>query len=293
MNIDLNALDVPVFVVEVEGDVLRIYGMNTASEREFGFPNSYVAGRQFAECFSKRIAHALTERYAVCVRTRKAHQFEEFVDLPNGRQWFRTTLSPCIDPQTGSVTRIMAVSQNITAMKRMHDRMKEFAFQDPLTGLANRRGFDQAVQNTCDEAVYSQAGFSLAVVDLDGLKAMNDTHGHRLGDSVIRFVGEFLNGFVRSQEVVSRVGGDEFYLLLREPTRSELDQRLDRLRAMVDLGLRMPNYAAPITLSVGGSVWYPGDDAYEVLATADAEMYAEKGIRRLVRIAEGKVASVV
>ncbi|WP_182422162.1 sensor domain-containing diguanylate cyclase [Aureimonas sp. ME7] len=293
MNLDLNQLAVPVVIASVEGeDHFRVVGMNGAAEREFELSNAIVAGRLFDDCFDARLAASLTGRYRVCARTGKAQQFEEFIDLPNGRRWFRTTISPCLAAQSGVVVRIMSVSQDITMMKRLHRKLQEFAYQDPLTGLANRRGFDQAVENACDEAVYSGDGFSLAVVDLDELKVINDTHGHQVGDDVIRFVSQTLSSFLTSGELAARVGGDEFYLLLREPTRDDLDHRLDRLRAIVDQGLYTSSLDAAITLSVGGAAWQPGDDAHHVLADADAQMYAEKGIRRLVRFIDQRMSSV-
>lgn len=282
LTLDLNALGVSIFVVDVEtGPRFRLIGMNTTASREFGFPASHIAGRLFEEAFSERMASVLRDRYATCLRTRQAHQFEEFADLANGRQWFRTTLSPCLDPVTGAVWRIMSISQNVSSAKRLQMEMQQAAFEDPLTGLLNRRGFDQAVTTSCERAIYSGAAFSLVVVDLDDLKTINDAFGHRAGDEAIRTAGQTLAGFLRNGEDVARVGGDEFYLLLLEPTRIDLDRRLDRLRALVENGLYAPNLDKPLSLSAGGSVWHPGDDAYEVLASADAEMYAIKAVRRL------------
>lgn len=282
MNFDLNALDVAVFVVDViAGPDFRFAGMNAAAERETGCTSSRVEGRSFSDCLGVALAETLTERYATVVRTGKALQFEEHASLVESGQWYRTTLSPCLDPVSGAVTRIVAVSQNITVVKRLQLEMKAAAFTDPLTGLANRRAFDQAVTNASEEAVYSAKGFSLAVIDLDGLKRINDTRGHRFGDTVICCVGSALRNGTTGQEVVARVGGDEFYLLLREPTRAGLDARLADLRAKIEGQSRIENYDEPIRLSVGGAVWRPGDDAYEILAAADAAMYREKGARSL------------
>jgi len=292
LTLDLNALDVSVFVVDIEeGPRFRMVGMNVTASREFGFPVSHIAGRLFEDAFSERMASVLQDRYATCLRTRRAHQFEEFADLANGRQWFRTTLSPCLDPVTGAVWRIMSISQNVTAAKRLQIEMQQAAFEDPLTGLLNRRGFDRAVTTTCDRAVYTGEAFSLVVVDLDDLKGINDAFGHRAGDETIRSVGHTLAGFLRNGEDVARVGGDEFYLLLLEPTRLDLDRRLDRLRALVANGLTAPDLAKPPGLSAGGAIWRPGDDAYEILAAADAEMYAVKAVNKLTSMTMGRSAS--
>lgn len=284
ISLDPNVLAVPIFVVDVEdGPRFRFLGMNSAAEAEFGYPEAHVAGKLFADCFSSRMTKLLDERYTECVRAGRPTQFEDYADLMDGRKWFRTTLSPTIDKSSGRVVRITAVSQNISATKRLQAEMTSFAFEDPLTGLANRRRFDLAVQDACEEAVYSNTGFSLVVVDLDGLKGINDRYGHRVGDEIIRFVGGVLEGMSRPNEVVARVGGDEFYLLVRAVTEPELDARLAVLKARVDHGLFAPGFAEAIGLSVGGAVWSLGQDPFDTLAAADAEMYRTKAVRSLVR----------
>lgn len=284
ISLDPNVLAVAIFVVNVEnGPRFRFLGMNPAAEAEFGFPETLVAGKLFEECFSARMAELLTDRYAECVRVRHAIQFEDYADLMNGRKWFRTTLSPTVDEASGRVIRITAVSQNISATKRLQAEMTSFAFEDPLTGLANRRRFDLAVQDACEQAVYTNTGFSLAVVDLDGLKSINDQHGHRVGDDVIRFVGRILASMSRPDEVVARVGGDEFYLLFQATVEADLDARLATLKARVDNGLFAPSIPDAVGLSVGGAVWSVGQDPFDTPAAADAERYRMKTIRGRVR----------
>ncbi|WP_294642563.1 diguanylate cyclase [uncultured Aureimonas sp.] len=90
---------------------------------------------------------------------------------------------------------------------------------------------------------------------------------------------------------MARVGGDEFYILLLEPTRIDLDRRLDRLRVLVENGLYVSNLDKPLGLSAGGAIWRPGDDAYQILAAADAEMYAVKTLHKLTNITTFRSAS--
>lgn len=284
ISLDPNVLAVAIFVVDVEdGPRFRFLGMNPAAEMEFGFPAALVVGRLFAECFSARIAELLTRQYAECARARRPTEFEDFADLMDGRKWFRTTLSPMIDQVSGRVVRITAISQNISATKRLQAEMTLYAFQDPLTGLANRRRFDLAVQEACKEAVHTNTAFSLVVVDLDGLKVINDRYGHRVGDEAIRLVGSVLEGLVRPDEFVARVGGDEFHLLLRSTTEANLNGRLALLKARVDQGLFLPGLSDKIGLSLGGALWMPGSDPFDVLAAADVEMYRMKAVRGHVR----------
>lgn len=292
LNLDLNRLGVAVCVVDVEGDgVFRFFGINDSAARESGLARESVAGKLFTDCLPADYARRLTERYAHCVRTRKVQETEEEVELAAGRKWFKTTLTPLIDEPSGRVTQIMGVSQNITATKRLQAELQEFAYVDQLTGLANRRRFDRAITEACEEAVYSGAAFSLAVVDLDGLKATNDRHGHRIGDAVIHYAGQLLTGTLRPGELVARVGGDEFYMLLRVGDRHALDVRLDAIRKLVDRGLILPGPDLPITLSIGGEIWRPGADIRDILSAADEAMYGEKEIRRLIRRIERRHAA--
>ncbi len=283
MLFDLNQIDIPIFLIDVEVDGrFRMQGMNRSAERLFGYPASRVVGKTFEECFAARMADLLTGHYRTCVTTRRAHQFDDFADLADGRKWFRTTLSPCIDPATDRVSRVMALSQNITSVVQRFELAEAIALTDPLTGLPNRRRFDEAVRKACDEGTLSNRGFALCVVDLDDLKAINDRFGHQAGDEAIRSVGAALQQFARPDELVARIGGDEFFMLLRTADPSELEDRLVALRAVVSSGLPVPGLARSAHFSVGGAVWRPGGNTSETLSLADAEMYAQKVRLRLV-----------
>ncbi|KQQ86191.1 sensor domain-containing diguanylate cyclase [Aureimonas sp. Leaf324] len=277
LTLSLNAIDVPIFVVDVEpGPHFRIVGMNRAAENETGRSSDSLAGLSFEDCAPSAKASMLTDRYGVCVRTRRSMQFEERGEMSPTGDWYRTTLSPCIDDETGEVFRILTICQNITPTKRL----AKAASKDALTGLANRRGFDTMVTDRCDEAVYSRRNFSLAVVDLNGLKAINDTYGHGTGDEAIRRVGAWLAAMLRPGEVVARVGGDEFHLIVEETTQASLDGRLQCLRQAAGLELARPDGALRVTVSAGGAVWHPGDDVAVTLMAADAAMYARKAALR-------------
>lgn len=284
LTLDLDCVGVAMSIVDVEADGrYRFVGINSAAAREAGIEQALVAGRLFEECLPADYAAEMTERYDLCVRTRRVQEIEESVVLGAGPRWFRTTLTPMTDEGTDRVVKVLGVSQNITATKRLQAELQHYAYADPLTGLPNRRRFDEAVVNASEQAVYTNRGFALAVVDLDELKSVNDEWGHRLGDRMIRHAGEVLQAAIHPNEVVARVGGDEFYVLLHVEDRALLDMRLDEIRHTIDGGIVLPGTDLPITLSVGAAIWKPGADIHAVLSAADEAMYAEKAIRRLVR----------
>jgi diguanylate cyclase len=153
------------------------------------------------------------------------------------------------------------------------------ALTDPLTGLANRRSFDLELG-----AVAARAGRSspahLVMADIDHFKRVNDTHGHDIGDEVLRIVGEVLRANVRRDGLVARLGGDEFGLLLPEARAhytAGIANRLCGLLASRPLVVRgHPEVMERITLSIGVAGWHAGESSARWFARADAALYEAK-----------------
>jgi len=109
------------------------------------------------------------------------------------------------------------------------DRLHYESLHDPLTGLYNRRGFDDHLAASISRSVRYGWSFGLVLLDLDGFKAINDRIGHQGGDTVLRAVGEQLRHGLRAGDIAARVGGDEFALLLHIDGLNSIDAILDRL----------------------------------------------------------------
>jgi diguanylate cyclase len=153
------------------------------------------------------------------------------------------------------------------------------ALTDPLTGLANRRSFDLELR-----AIAARGGGSspahLVMADIDHFKRVNDTHGHDIGDEILRIVGEILLAHVRRDSLVARVGGDEFGLLLPGASphyTAAIAKRLCELLASRPLVVRgFPEVSERITLSIGVARWHAGESSAEWYARADAALYEAK-----------------
>lgn len=168
--------------------------------------------------------------------------------------------------------------REVTERKHLEALLAEQALHDPLTGLPNRRSFAEVVQRLLLQAKRSGELVAIGFVDLDGFKAINDTHGHQAGDVLLQEVAERLRAAVREGDVVARLGGDEFTVALRE---------LQDERHTVAVAERMAAaFAAPFdlgfgTVAVGGSVGialFPrhGADLDALLRAADRAMYRAK-----------------
>jgi diguanylate cyclase (GGDEF)-like protein/putative nucleotidyltransferase with HDIG domain len=153
-----------------------------------------------------------------------------------------------------------------------HDRRRaelmHASRSDPLTGLLNRRGFQERLDGELDRAERAGLPFGLVLLDLDCFKQVNDERGHAAGDAVLVQVARRLEAAVRPMDAIGRLGGDEFAVLLAGAGRAELDEMRDRIRAAV---------CEQASCSVGAA-GFPanGADADEMLSHADAELYAGK-----------------
>jgi diguanylate cyclase (GGDEF)-like protein len=169
------------------------------------------------------------------------------------------------------------LSSAIANARRYEDVLRE-ARTDPLTGLGSRRMFEDTFRRELASSRRRGAPLTLAMLDLDGLKAINDGWGHAMGDEVLRAVGDLLRRG-RASDVSARLGGDEFLILMPDTNVEEGQTVIRRLRE----GLRELNasgrFPFPVELSAGlRQLGAAGVD--DLLAEADAAMYREKQGRR-------------
>ena len=151
------------------------------------------------------------------------------------------------------------------------------AIEDALTGLPNRRHFQSYVQREVARAQRHGSPLALLMIDIDHFKAINDTHGHLTGDTVLTELGAFLRNGVRSSELMARFGGEEFVAVLPETGLSGATTLAERLRAGVE-GLPITGVGPDIRLTVQhrGAVWHPEMDEADLVEAADKAMYAAK-----------------
>jgi diguanylate cyclase (GGDEF)-like protein len=175
---------------------------------------------------------------------------------------------------------LLRLSRQNASLRREVARLNVYramAYRDPLTGLWNRRYFEDRLREELSRS--RRAGperrFSVMVVDVDDFKRVNDLHGHAAGDAVLKEVGEFLIAHLRSHDVACRTGGDEFSVLLPDLSAADCGALVDRLRA-ARLAASYEQ-ASPLSLSLGTASWpEAGDSLDTILAQADQAMYAAK-----------------
>jgi diguanylate cyclase (GGDEF)-like protein len=151
---------------------------------------------------------------------------------------------------------------------------------DPLVPLPNRRAFVREVERAIAAAARHSTPSALLFVDIDGLKAMNDAHGHSAGDALLIHVAHRLKRCVRAGDMVARIGGDEFALLLDQADEAAARVKAAALSADLALhSLPVRDTSVAIKLSIGIAIVTREDSAESVIARADAAMYAQRSDR--------------
>jgi diguanylate cyclase (GGDEF)-like protein len=160
-------------------------------------------------------------------------------------------------------------------------RLEELSFDDPLTGIANRRQFDETLRAEWGRARRTRSPLALVVIDIDWFKALNDTHGHHVGDECLKAVANYLSGSVqRASDLVARVGGEEFALVLPNTQLHIAAQFAERLRTGIE-SLAIRHEAAPngyLTASFGVVSVTPDAEATpeDAVKAADRALYTAK-----------------
>ena len=166
--------------------------------------------------------------------------------------------------------------------------LSELAGFDPLTGLPNRRLFDDRLDIAVRRLERKGQTGQVAVifVDLDGFKEVNDRFGHKVGDAVLRTVGDRIREGIRPGDTVSRWAGDEFVVVIEDAISSSVEELADRLRQRIEIPMEIGNVSVSVFASVGVAC-YPGEVVSKeaLLDLADRRMYEDKNARRVAGIA--------
>ncbi|HTL52505.1 MAG TPA: diguanylate cyclase, partial [Planctomycetota bacterium] len=255
-----------------------VLSWNHAAERLFGFSAEEMVGHSIEVLFPPE---RLNEHMSIMEQLRRGieigHYDTERVRKDGTRIHVSITISP-IDDGSGHLVGASSVARDITEQKKAEAQIRYLAHHDALTGLPNRLQFREHLSREVSAAAIEGRRIAVLFFDLDRFKEVNDTHGHDIGDQLLRTVAQRIEHCLRTGDLVARLGGDEFVAVLGgQPTLSEAqtiaEKVLDSLRAPMCL----MDQEISISASVGISL-FPDDGASEdaLLVCADKAMYQAK-----------------
>jgi len=190
-----------------------------------------------------------------------------------------------VEALVGFMFDITERKRNEEELHRLQRELEALSYNDGLTGVANRRRFDQILEQAWDDAIVREKPLSLALFDIDFFKQFNDNHGHLAGDDCLKQVAALLTRAARPGDVVARIGGEEFALILRDTDRDTAVAVADGCRHQV-VDAAMPHGHSVIsdfvTVSVGTRTVMPNvnDSVRRLFESADAALYQAKGSGR-------------
>ncbi len=271
----------PIIGIERSG-VISLF--NSASEMLLGYRKQDVLNRLHISRLYVSVAEARQVKRLLHTSGNKRLQGFETQLVSHGGRVIDIRLSAALlfdgEVEIGSV----GFFQDLTEQKRLEERLKQLANTDDLTGLYNRRYFDTVLRNEVDRAQRYHRPLTLISADIDGFKQVNDLLGHLQGDKALRFAGRTIQSAVRKTDVASRIGGDEFLVLLPETKAPEAIVIAERVRQAFATGWAARTEdrgdndepAPTITMSLGVVELRPGTTPEQFLGLADASMYRAK-----------------
>lgn len=274
-NILRSAIDMAIIATDID---LKIKYFNPVAEKILGYKAAAVVGRSVLEfhALASVLAERMTQALEI-VRKKKKHVFTARIELNGEPRYYDGNLSDILDRQKHLVGFVLML-RDITERRKQEEMIHHLAYHDALTGLPNRVLLSDRLSQTMVTAQrYNQRG-ALMLLDLDHFKDINDTLGHSMGDLLLQEVSKRLVALLRKSDTVSRMGGDEFVLLLPNLPNPESSATIAR---KIVRAFRLPFFCDGHELKITASIGiadFPTDgmDEENLLKMADIALYRVK-----------------
>lgn len=250
----------------------RLLEINDAFLTATGLARETLIGRNISETIFANITAGVNWQgiFNSVLESGQAHTFEYC--SPSLNKWYLTSVF------TPNEDYVAALFADITTRKQNEERTEYYAYHDPLTGLPNRRLFEDRLSMALSQAQRNEEWVAVLFLDLDNFKPINDTYGHDAGDQLLRQVAQRMQNCIRSCDTVARLGGDEFVIILPGTnTRQEIEDIANRILTASRDPIVIDRDEIEVTMSIGISI-YPkdGTDITSLMRNADVAMFMSK-----------------
>lgn len=207
------------------------------------------------------------------LRVRVGHKNGEWI-------WSELHGTPVFD-EDDSYSHMVMIVRDVSLQKDYETKLEFFAYHDPLTGMANRRFFQETVESALIDFNDKNKNFAVLLLDIDKFKGINDKWGHETGDAVIREFGKRLQQGIFQGDLAARLGGDEFVVLLPDVDSPDAAQVVvERIRQAMKQPWQLENTVLEVSTSIGMTMPETGSTLSSILKEADKAMYDEKNFKK-------------
>lgn len=241
-----------------------------------------LLGRSLLELFSKRHKVRLAAMLSEAITKVQSRQLTVSIESVKGQlRWLKLSFDPLIQP-SGTSPYLILVVEDITEQRKLQRSLRRAAQHDSLTGLLNHRCFHERMRAEFNRIKRYGGECALVVFDLDHFKEVNDNYGHPFGDRVLKQVADIANNCVRKSDVVARVGGEEFAILLPHANSDTARRIAERLCGkLAQKVFKIKDQIVSVTASAGVADSRLDDPKPpKVLNAADAALYRAKKLGR-------------
>ncbi|MCC5598665.1 CHASE2 domain-containing protein [Nostoc favosum] len=291
----INTIPDPIFVKNEQHQWIVL---NEAYCRFIGYPNKLLIEKSDYDFFPKHEADVFRQQDDLVFRTQRPQEHEEEFTNANGQTHQIATKRSLHKDSAGNLF-LVGVIRDITQRKLMEEQLKRtaaellcsnkelklkedhlrhLAYHDPLTGLSNRKLFAEQLYESLHWAQHNKLLLGLLFIDLDGFKQINDTLGHEAGDRLLMTIAGRLSNSLRASDTVSRLGGDEFTVILRAIPNVQIAAKVAaKILTSISEPVVLDGYTIRVSASIGISVYpYNSQDSETLMKQADAAMYRAK-----------------
>lgn len=269
LRIILDRAPVAICNLALDGSVTDL---NPAFQVMTGWPRAEWVGRHFGDLLHPEDRAAVLELLRRALRADGQPTLDVRMRAQKGGYVISSfTAVPVL--KQGRVIDLVGIARDVTELRQLESRQRDTARTDHLTGLGNRRACEEAIAREVARATRENASLVFILFDLDHFKVVNDTHGHHVGDAVLRAVAGVLREVSRSSDLVGRWGGEELLAILPRTDLWAARPFAERVRAGV---AALDGLPCRVTVSAGMAEWTRGQDVQAVLARADARLYEAK-----------------
>lgn len=218
----MNALPDIIFVLDRNG---RFVDCQAGNEADLLLPKEAFIGQLLGDILPPGIAVQGYEKIIQAIESGKLQSFEYELPINGEKAVFELRISP------SSQDEVIGITRNITAQRAYQDRIEYLSYRDQLTGLYNRRFFEEELKRL---DAHRNLPLCIIMADVNGLKLINDSFGHKAGDELLIKVAEVLRKACRADEIISRIGGDEFVILIPNMEDDQAEDLIRRIKVISD-----------------------------------------------------------